>query len=83
MSFKEINSQISNIITMDIDTLHAVPCIGAERASLMIMGCALLNAICAKWPVGKLRVADRGIREGLLLDMIYKDRHDNIDFGNL
>jgi exopolyphosphatase/guanosine-5'-triphosphate,3'-diphosphate pyrophosphatase len=83
MSFEEINSQISNIITMDIDTLHAIPCIGAERASLMIMGCALLNAIFAKWPVGELRAADRGIREGLLLDMIDKDRHDNVNLENL
>jgi exopolyphosphatase/guanosine-5'-triphosphate,3'-diphosphate pyrophosphatase len=77
MSLEAINSQVSDIITMNIDTLHAIPCIGAERADLMIMGCALLNAICTKWPVGDLRVADRGIREGLLLEMIEKGRHDS------
>jgi exopolyphosphatase/guanosine-5'-triphosphate,3'-diphosphate pyrophosphatase len=77
MSFGEIKAQISDIITMDINTLCTIPCIGAERADLMIMGCAMLNAICLKWPVGKLRVADRGIREGLLLEMIEKDRHDS------
>ena len=77
MSFGAINSQISDIITMDINTLRAIPCIGAERAELMIMGCMLLNAICLKWPVGKLRAADRGIREGLLLAMIEKNRHNS------
>jgi exopolyphosphatase/guanosine-5'-triphosphate,3'-diphosphate pyrophosphatase len=82
MSFRTINSQISDIITMEIDTLRAIPCIGAERADLMIMGCALLNAICTKWPVGQLRAADRGIREGLLLEMIEKDRHSNIHSDN-
>ena len=82
MSFGELNSQISDIITMDTATLDATPCIGPDRAGLMIMGCALLNAICAKWPVGQLRAADRGVREGLLLEMIAKDRHGNPDQEN-
>ena len=44
----------------------AHPCIGAERADLVLAGCAILEAICRLWPVGRLRVADRGIREGIL-----------------
>lgn len=46
------------------------PCIGRERADLVIMGCAILSAICKRWPVGNIKVADRGIREGLLNRMI-------------
>jgi exopolyphosphatase/guanosine-5'-triphosphate,3'-diphosphate pyrophosphatase len=37
---------------------------------LVVAGCAILEAICRRWPVGRLRIADRGIREGLLLAMI-------------
>ncbi|MGE4062102.1 MAG: Ppx/GppA family phosphatase [Rhodospirillaceae bacterium] len=48
----------------------AEPCIGWQRADLMLAGCAILEAICKLWPVGSLRVADRGLREGLLLDLI-------------
>lgn len=48
----------------------AEPCIGWQRADLMLAGCAILEAICQLWPVGSLRVADRGLREGLLLDLI-------------
>jgi len=48
----------------------AEPCIGWQRADLMLAGCAILEAICQLWPVGTLRVADRGLREGLLLDLI-------------
>ncbi len=44
-------------------------CIGIERADLVIGGCAILEAICNRWPVGKLRIADRGIREGILLNL--------------
>jgi exopolyphosphatase/guanosine-5'-triphosphate,3'-diphosphate pyrophosphatase len=50
------------------------PCIGAERADLVALGCAVLEAICRRWPVKTLRAADRGIREGLLLEMIAADR---------
>jgi len=46
------------------------PCIGAERADLVLAGCAILEAICRCWPVGRLRVADRGIREGILFGLL-------------
>lgn len=48
----------------------AHPCIGHGRADLVVAGCAILEAICRRWPVRELRVADRGIREGLLLAMM-------------
>jgi len=44
----------------------AQPCIGSERADLVVAGCAILEAILATWQVPNLRVADRGIREGIL-----------------
>ena len=50
------------------------PCIGPERADLVALGCAVLEAICRRWPVKTLRAADRGIREGLLIEMIAADR---------
>ncbi|HLO78340.1 MAG TPA: Ppx/GppA phosphatase family protein [Magnetospirillum sp.] len=46
------------------------PCIGPERADLVLAGCAILEAMCQLWPLTSLRVADRGVREGLLLAMM-------------
>jgi exopolyphosphatase/guanosine-5'-triphosphate,3'-diphosphate pyrophosphatase len=46
------------------------PCIGGERADLVLSGCAILSAICRQWPVGRLRVADRGVREGILMSLM-------------
>jgi exopolyphosphatase / guanosine-5'-triphosphate,3'-diphosphate pyrophosphatase len=37
----------------------------------VLSGCAILDAICSTWPVGRLRVADRGIREGILFDLMH------------
>lgn len=49
-------------------------CIGPDRADLVVGGCAILHAIRRRWPVGCLKVADRGIREGLLLAMVAADQ---------
>jgi exopolyphosphatase/guanosine-5'-triphosphate,3'-diphosphate pyrophosphatase len=55
------------LLASDWRTRAAMPCIGRERADLVVSGCAILGAILKRWPVARLRVADRGIREGLLL----------------
>ncbi len=46
------------------------PCIGPDRADLVLAGAAILQAVLARWPCARLRVADRGLREGLLLEMM-------------
>ena len=48
----------------------ANPCIGAERTDLVLAGCAILEGILKVWPVPRLRVADRGLREGILLNLM-------------
>lgn len=48
----------------------AHPCIGPGRADLVVAGCAVLQAVCSMWPAGRLRVADRGVREGILLELM-------------
>jgi exopolyphosphatase / guanosine-5'-triphosphate,3'-diphosphate pyrophosphatase len=48
----------------------ANPCIGFERADLVLAGCAILEGILKVWPVPRLRVADRGLREGILLNLM-------------
>ncbi|MEE2998138.1 MAG: Ppx/GppA phosphatase family protein [Pseudomonadota bacterium] len=48
------------------DERAAHPCIGHTRADLIVVGCAVLQAVCRLWPAGRLRVADRGVREGIL-----------------
>lgn len=49
---------------------EAMPCIGRERADLVVAGCAMLEEIAEVWPAAMLDVADRGIREGVLRQMM-------------
>ncbi|GAB4137553.1 MAG: Ppx/GppA phosphatase family protein [Sphingomonadales bacterium] len=58
---------------MDNGTRAAFGCIGRERADLVVAGCAILDAILERWPVPQLRVADRGIREGVLRTLMRQD----------
>ncbi len=51
------------------------PCLGVGRGDLMLMGIAVLRSVCARWPVGKLGIADRGIREGILAELMAADGH--------
>jgi exopolyphosphatase/guanosine-5'-triphosphate,3'-diphosphate pyrophosphatase len=60
----------NQISAMDRDTRAAQPCIGPERAELVIPGLAIFQAIFDLWPAPRLRVADRGLREGMLLALM-------------
>jgi exopolyphosphatase/guanosine-5'-triphosphate,3'-diphosphate pyrophosphatase len=51
------------------------PCIGHERADLVVAGCAILETIMDIWPAETLGVADRGIREGILRSLMARDGH--------
>ena len=57
----------------------AQPCIGQERADLVLAGCAILEALLRVWPCQRLRVADRGLREGILATLMAEDGQDRRD----
>ena len=63
----------SMIAEMDFDERASLPCIGPDRADLVVAGCAILEAILEIWPAQKLGVADRGIREGILRSLMARD----------
>jgi exopolyphosphatase/guanosine-5'-triphosphate,3'-diphosphate pyrophosphatase len=48
-------------------------CIGSDRAELIAAGCAIVDAILSRWPGGGVRIADRGIREGILRTLMARD----------
>jgi exopolyphosphatase/guanosine-5'-triphosphate,3'-diphosphate pyrophosphatase len=69
----QVAELVALFMGMDYDARCANPCIGRERADLVLAGCAILEAIRRRWPSNRMRVADRGLREGLLTDMMADD----------
>jgi exopolyphosphatase/guanosine-5'-triphosphate,3'-diphosphate pyrophosphatase len=73
MDFTTIAEISAMLLEAPFERRAAHPCIGPQRADLVVAGCAILAAICRLWPTGRLRIADRGVREGLLLSMMRED----------
>ncbi len=70
MAPAELSAVADRLRDLDHAARLAHPCIGPGRADLVLAGCAILEAILRCWPVATLRVADRGLREGLLQGLI-------------
>lgn len=73
MDVEPVLAIASRLAAMNRAERAVIPCIGRQRAELAVGGCAFLEAILRRWPVKRLRAADRGIREGLLLGMMAED----------
>ncbi|MBO9579852.1 MAG: Ppx/GppA family phosphatase [Sphingobium sp.] len=66
----EMRSIASRLAGMSMAERKGLPCIGEERADLVVAGCAILESILDIWPADRLGVADRGIREGILRGLL-------------
>jgi len=71
LSDGQVDAVIDALVGMDYEARAANPCIGRERADLVLAGCAILQAIRLTWPSPRLRVADRGLREGILSELMH------------
>ena len=69
-AMRDISERLSG---MSLEERGALPCIGNDRADLVVAGCAILDSILDIWPSKNLGVADRGIREGILRSMMAAD----------
>ncbi|UJX47729.1 Ppx/GppA family phosphatase [Xanthobacter sp. YC-JY1] len=68
-----IEQVVDRLMTMSFEERVANPCIGAQRADLVLAGCAIMEAVRRIFPADRLRVADRGLREGMLVQMMRAD----------
>ena len=73
LSADDITGVIDELIDMTYQERVANACIGSERADLVLAGCAILEAIRRAFPCPWLRVADRGLREGILVKLMRED----------
>lgn len=67
----DADASIERLRALDVEARALLPTIGPGRAKLMLSGCAIVQACWELFPAKRLRVADRGLREGLLLSMMY------------
>ena len=70
LSRGECDASIEKLLGLSVAQRAAQPCIGADRADLILAGAAILQAVQETWPCERVRVADRGLREGLLMSLM-------------
>lgn len=75
MHDRDITAVVNRLVETRFEQRAANPCIGRDRADLVLAGCAILEAIRRAFPSQRLRVADRGLREGILMNLM---REDNV-----
>jgi len=69
----EITKTVARLLAMSYQQRAENNCISVDRADLVLAGCAILDAIRKAFPLSRLRVADRGLREGMLVEMMRED----------
>jgi exopolyphosphatase/guanosine-5'-triphosphate,3'-diphosphate pyrophosphatase len=74
MTSRHIDDTMAALLGMPYERRVAHSCIGRDRADLVLPGCAIFEAIRREWPTDRVRVADRGLREGILISLIDADR---------
>lgn len=73
MSDADVGKIVADLRRSDFEARVANPCIGQDRADLVLAGCAILEALRRRWPCERMRVADRGLREGILVELMSAD----------
>jgi exopolyphosphatase/guanosine-5'-triphosphate,3'-diphosphate pyrophosphatase len=71
----DVGQVTEDLLRMSYHERTQNPCIGRERADLVMAGCAILEEIRLAFPANRIRVADRGLREGILTQLIKADQH--------
>ncbi len=72
---EEMRRVTYDLVAKSYEERIAEPCVGRDRADLVLAGCAILEALVRVWPTERLRVADRGLREGILSTLMSEDGH--------
>ena len=73
LNVAEVRTVTTGLLDASYEERVAEPCIGKERADLVLAGCAILEAVLQTWPCERVRVADRGLREGILATLMAED----------
>ena len=76
LSAGEVRAVARRLQQMSFEERAGEPCIGRARADLVVCGCAILEALLMEWPADRVRVADRGLREGVLADLAVQAKRE-------
>src|SRR5690606_26146638 len=81
LSLSALRDAIRNLREMSPGKRYQHPCIGNQRADYIIPGCAIMEAIHRVWPFASITIADRGVREGIIVGQLLGQKHQEAAHG--
>lgn len=81
LSMKHLRGAVDKLLSMSPSERYHHPCIGSQRADYIISGCAILEAIHRVWPFEALTIADRGVREGIIMGQVLGQKQQGSKHG--
>ncbi|MDI9408300.1 MAG: Ppx/GppA phosphatase family protein [Candidatus Pacebacteria bacterium] len=73
LDYPEVKSIIAEVLALSETDLRRHPIIGSGRSEFIVAGCAIVEALVRLWPVPQIIVADRGVRDGIILKLMNQD----------
>jgi exopolyphosphatase/guanosine-5'-triphosphate,3'-diphosphate pyrophosphatase len=80
MTLNDLCSAVRMLCSLTLEERREVPGINPARADIIIGGAAILETLMEELKVPEIRVSERGLRDGLLVD--YMARHGHADTRN-
>lgn len=77
LNIENLRGAITTLMDMTPYQRYQHPCIGSQRADYIISGCAILEAIHSVWPLESITIADRGVREGIIMGLLQQQTGSN------
>jgi exopolyphosphatase / guanosine-5'-triphosphate,3'-diphosphate pyrophosphatase len=79
LSVKDLQNSIRTVVAMRPSERFMHPCIGVDRCEYILAGCAIFEAIIRTFPFHFITIADRGVREGVIMGLMIEEVGDRID----
>src|SRR5690606_17804911 len=77
LKMEDLRNAIQLLMDMTPQARYQHPCIGNQRADFIISGCAIMEAIHRVWPLKRITIADRGVREGIIMGLLLNARQES------
>ena len=74
LSISDIRAATKKLMAMSPSQRAMHPCIGSARTDFILSGCAIFEAIVRTFPIDKITIADRGVREGIIVSLM-REKH--------
>lgn len=81
LTYPDLRAAIEMLCSKSLEARRAVPGLSPDRADIIIGGAAIVDVIMEELALSEIRISDRGLRDGLLVDYMTRHRKAEVFSG--